>query len=373
LRGELVGFGAVCACFILIAALLLRRVRYSLGELLVVYLLTGLVTGLAAKILPEIRRLAFEALWMTLSPAPPGTSPETLFGMTWFFGEAPVVILALFAGGFVLLAGAGALHTLHWAGVREPRRRLVLLLRGISAVTVGVFALLGTYYLAAHLARVIAAPGGGSGGFSNRRVLLLWIFLLMYGPPVVAMGLAYLWKRAVGLPPELNKRAREAVRKAKGLGPEAEGRGFLATGRRLLARASKAFVRLLRTRRSRGELLVLVLATGLGGGLAAKLVLEVEGADYGLVLPIALGSGLIIWLSGTVGLHAANRLGVRGPRRRLGGTTSALPHSSSARPSRDNRGARGCSGPGAVPGPRPCDTIGAPACNPASPRGRWHT
>jgi len=70
-----------------------------------------------------------------------------------------------------------------------------------------------------------------------------------------------------------------------------------------------------RTRYSLGEFILLVLVTGLAIGLTAKVL----PADWPLaaVMPFALAVGVIAWFCCMSGLHAANRLGVERPRRRV--------------------------------------------------------
>ncbi len=90
------------------------QIRYSLGEFLLLVLVTGLGIGLTAKFMSE------EADYSLVMPVSLGVG------------------LALFWGG---LKG---LHAAHWLGVVSPRRRLLLLLRGIlyALAFAGVF--LGT-------------------------------------------------------------------------------------------------------------------------------------------------------------------------------------------------------------------------------------
>jgi len=90
---------AVLPCLVH-GVLLLRRIRYSLGELLIIFLLTGLSIGLLAKFMPEMHILLVSAFALVVGVVP-------------FWG------------------GVLGLWTAERLGIASPRRRIFLMLRGM--------------------------------------------------------------------------------------------------------------------------------------------------------------------------------------------------------------------------------------------------
>ena len=143
---ELCGaFLLITLSFLALTVLMLRRVRYSLGELLVLYLVTGLGVGLAAQLLPATLLAYREWHLDFMRVLLPGLSQSDIPDAGWPFGEATVMALALLAGSCVFFFGANALYAVHWLEVREPRRRLLWLLRSLSGAFVYGLAILGIF------------------------------------------------------------------------------------------------------------------------------------------------------------------------------------------------------------------------------------
>jgi len=118
---------------------LIARVRYSLGELLLLFLLTGLIAGCTARALPA------------------GLAPLT------------ATLIALGVGLAPLLGGAWGIYAAHWLGIENSWRRMLMLLAGVVLGPVIIFGVAAIVILAFYLILLLS----DMTRFDARRLALL--------------------------------------------------------------------------------------------------------------------------------------------------------------------------------------------------------